>query len=115
MKTVPAFVAAIALIGLTGPALALAQGKPPQAKAAANQAAGSGAVVKVDGLVCDFCVHALNRIFKKQASVKAVTVDLDAKELRLAFKPGATLDDATIGRLVRDAGYNVVSISRQTT
>jgi copper chaperone CopZ len=82
-----------------------------QGKAAA---AGSGAVVKVNGLICDFCVQALNKSFRKQAAVRDIAVDLDAKEIRLAFKPGASLDDATIGRLVKDAGYNLVSIMRPT-
>lgn len=115
MKTFSTLLAAVALTGLAGPALGQAQNKPVQAKPAATGAVAPGAVVKVNGLVCDFCVRALNRVFKKQAAVKAVAVDLDAKEIRLAFKPGAALDDATIGRLVKDAGYNVVSISRRTT
>lgn len=112
MNTLHTLVAAVALTGLTGAAPAQAQNKPVQARAAAPQAAGPGAVVKVNGMICDFCVQALNRTFRKQAAVQDIKVDLDAKEIRLAFKPGATLNDATIGRLVKDAGYNVVSIAR---
>jgi copper chaperone CopZ len=109
VKTVSTLLVAVAAIGFATPALA--QDKPAVAKAA--PAAAPGAVVKVNGLICDFCVQALNKTFRKQAAVKDISVDLDAKEIRLAFKPGATLDDATIGRLVRDAGYNVVSIARR--
>jgi len=111
VKTLSILVAATATIGLAAPALA--QDRPAPAKAAATDAAGPGAVVKVNGLICDFCVQALNKTFKKQAAVKTVAVDLDAKEIRLGFRPGTTLDDATIGRLVKDAGYNVVSIARR--
>jgi copper chaperone CopZ len=87
--------------------------RPAATTKTARIVAGPGAVVKVNGLICDFCVQALNKTFKRQAAVRDVAVDLDAKEIRLAFKPGATLDDATINRLVKNAGYNVVSISRR--
>jgi copper chaperone CopZ len=89
--------------------------KMPAKASPASAAAltGPGAVVKVNGLICDFCVQALTKTFKKQAAVRAVAVDLDAKEVRLGFKPGMSLDDATIGKLVKDAGYNVVTIKRR--
>lgn len=86
------------------------------AKAAPASAAaltGPGAVVKVNGLICDFCVQALTKTFKKQAAVRAVAVDLNAKEVRLGFKPGMSLNDAVIGKLIKDAGYNVVAIKRR--
>ena len=83
--------------------------------ASANVAAltGPGAVVTVNGLICDFCVQALTRTFRKQSAVRAVAIDLNAKEVRLGFKPGMNLDDVIIGRLIRDAGYNVVTIRRR--
>ena len=83
----------------------------PAAKPAV--AAGPGAVVKINGLICDFCVQALTKTFRSQAAVRAVAVDLDAKEVRLGFKPGMSLSDAQIGRLVKNAGYNVVAIQRR--
>ena len=82
-------------------------------KADAGALTGPGAVVKVNGLICDFCVQSLTKTFKKQAAIRAVAVDLDSKEVRLGFKPGMNIDDATIGKLIKDAGYNVVSISRR--
>lgn len=120
------FISIIAISALAATAPAVAQGhdhagmdhtghgKAP-AKPSANTAAttGPGAVVKVNGLICDFCVQALTRTFKKQAAVRAVAIDLNAKEVRLGFKPGMSLDDATIGKLIKDAGYNVVSIKRR--
>ena len=81
------------------------------AKSAATR--GPDAVVKVNGLVCDFCVQALTKTFKKRAEVRDFQVDLDAKELRVGFAPGRSLDDATIRKLVTNAGYNVVGISRK--
>lgn len=83
-----------------------------QTPAPAASAAPAGAVVKVKGLVCDFCVQALNRTFRRQAAVRDFAVNLDSHEIRMTFKPGSIMDDATIRRLVTDAGYNVVGISR---
>jgi copper chaperone CopZ len=117
---------AIAALSATAPAFAqghdhAAMGhmghKETPAKPVVNPAAaqGSGATVKINGLICDFCVQALTKTFKKQAAVRAIAVDLNAKELRLGFKPGMTLNDAVIGKLIKDAGYNVVSIARRVS
>jgi copper chaperone CopZ len=95
-----------ALLLAAAPALAQA----PAAKPAA--AAQAGATVKVNGLVCDFCVQAITRNFTKQAAVANVKVDLDAKEVRLGFKPGQAMTDAAIRELIVKSGYNVVSIAR---
>lgn len=95
-----------ALAALTVPSLSVAQAAPSAAQTS------SRAVVKVNGLICDFCVQALTRTFRKQASVKDFAVDLNAKEIRIGFKPGQSLDDARIRKLVTDAGYNVVGIAR---
>jgi copper chaperone CopZ len=85
-----------------------AQGAPA-AKAAQ---AAPGVTVKVNGLVCDFCVQAITRNFRKQAAVASVQVDLDAKEVRLGFKAGQTMADAAIRDLIVKSGYNVVAIAR---
>jgi copper chaperone CopZ len=69
-------------------------------------------IVRVNGLVCDFCARALEKTFKKTGKVAGVSVDLTAKQVRLKFAPGATLDEATIRKLVKDAGYAVVDVRR---
>ena len=84
-----------------------------QAQATAAASARSGMVtVKVNGLVCDFCVQALTRTFRKEKAVDTFHVDLSAKEIHLTFKRGQTLSDARIRTLVTNAGYNVVGIAR---
>lgn len=91
-------------------------GKPAARPAGPSAAqAGPGATVKINGLICDFCVQALTKTFKRQPAVRAIAVDLNAKELRLGFKPNQSLDNATITKLVRDAGYNVVGITRRAS
>lgn len=75
-----------------------------------SYAATSTSIVHVNGLVCDFCARAIEKVFGQQSAVQTVKVDLDQKIITLDFKDNQKLDDATITKLVTDAGYNVVSI-----
>ena len=68
--------------------------------------------VSVNGLVCDFCARALEKVFGKQDAVKAIDVNLDDKIITINFVDGKTLDDATITQLITDSGYNVEGIHR---
>ena len=97
-----------ALAALTVPVSVPAQAQPAQ-----TAPARAGMVtVKVNGLVCDFCVQALTRTFRKEKAVDRFHVDLSKKEIHVTFKRGQTLSDARIRTLVTDAGYNVVGIAR---
>lgn len=98
-------------LALAGAAPALAAPHDHAAMLAAAKSP-SDAVVKINGLICDFCVVALTKTFKR-AGAAAVQVDLDAKELRLGFAPGKPIADDRIRQLVTDSGYNVVSIARK--
>ena len=69
--------------------------------------------VGLNGLVCDFCSIALNKTFKKNEAVAATHVDLDTKELSIVFKDGQSLDDETITKLVKKAGYSVTEITHK--
>lgn len=92
---------------------ALATPAVASAKAPTTAATRGGmTTVKVNGLVCDFCVQALTKTFRREAAVDGFHVDLKAKEIHITFKSGQTLDDARIRKLVVDAGYNVVGITR---
>lgn len=94
-------------------ALAMPVAVSAQAQTTPAAPARAGAVtVKVNGLVCDFCVQALTRTFRKEKAVERFHVDLTAKEIHMTFKRGQTLSDARIRRLVTNAGYNVVGIAR---
>lgn len=68
--------------------------------------------VKVNGLVCDFCARALEKVFSRRDGVAGINVDLDKSEVVVAMRPGKTLDDATLTGLITDAGYNVSHIQR---
>lgn len=101
---------AVALAAVSVGAEAQPPRNPPSAAAAAPFV--SDAEVSVNGLVCDFCAQALDKSFKRRAEVSAIRVDLTTKVVSIDFKPDATLDDATIRRIITNAGYNVTAIRR---
>lgn len=68
--------------------------------------------MSVNGLVCDFCARALEKVFGKEEAVKAIDVNLDTKIITVNFNEGQTLSDEKITALVTDAGYNVEGIHR---
>lgn len=69
--------------------------------------------VGVNGLVCDFCARALEKIFGKRDDVKDIAVDLDNGLVTIHMRDGKTLDDDTITKLITDAGYNITSIGKE--
>lgn len=68
--------------------------------------------VKVNGLICDFCARALEKVFGRREEVKGVRVDLDKGLVSVDLKPGQNLDDKTLTNLITDSGYDVAAIER---
>jgi len=68
--------------------------------------------VDVNGLVCDFCAQALEKVFGQQAAVKGIEVNLDVGEIGIELQPDQILDDDRIKRMIVDSGYHVVSLQR---
>ena len=68
--------------------------------------------VSVNGLVCDFCARALEKVFSKEEAVKAISVDMDTKLVTVNFNDSQTLSDEKLTQLITDAGYNVENIHR---
>ena len=68
--------------------------------------------VDVNGMVCDFCARALEKVFSKKQEVAAIDVDLDNGKISINFNDGANLEDSTIQKLVTNSGYDVVKINR---
>lgn len=67
----------------------------------------------VNGLVCSFCATGIEKTFKAQPAVDMVKVDLDKKLVTINTKSLETMDDATITKLLTDAGYTVTDIKRE--
>lgn len=68
--------------------------------------------VNVNGLVCDFCARALEKVFGGRDEVNAISVDLNNHLVAIDLKDGANIEDEEITRLITDSGYNVVEITR---
>jgi copper chaperone CopZ len=69
-------------------------------------------IVKVDGMVCDFCAQSLKKVFSKEDSVNNIDVKLDDQTVIIDTIKGQTLNDAKIKELIEWGGYDLVSIDR---
>ena len=69
--------------------------------------------VNVNGMVCDFCARAIEKVFSKQEAFEAVDVNLTDKLITVTMKDGQNIDDEGITKLVNDSGYAVVGIERE--
>lgn len=85
----------------------------PEVPAALADARGESVTAHVNGLVCDFCAQSIEKVFKRDAAVKGVHVDLDKGEIHISMKAGQTMDDAAIEKLIRKSGYSLVSVERE--
>lgn len=68
--------------------------------------------VKVNGLVCDFCARALEKVFGAREEVEEIGVDLDNGLVHVTLKPGQTMEDEALTKLITDSGYNVTAIEK---
>lgn len=71
-------------------------------------------LVTVNGMVCSFCAQGIEKKFKSRAEVESVEVDLDHKIVDLKFKEGKNLNDGEIIKIIKDSGYDVVSIKKES-
>ena len=70
--------------------------------------------VDVNGMVCDFCAQALNKVFLKEESVESIDVNLDEQVVIIHYKEGMEpLDDESVDKMVYWAGYDVVAIRHE--
>ncbi len=68
--------------------------------------------VKVNGLVCDFCARALEKVFGRRDDVAGVAVDLNQGDVIVQMQPGESIDNDTLTSLITDSGYDVTSITK---
>jgi copper chaperone CopZ len=69
-------------------------------------------LASVNGLVCAFCATGIEKTFLAQAAIQSVAVDLDKKLVTLLTKDTQDMDDATVTKLLTDAGFTVTNIER---
>lgn len=108
MKTLKCLAVAAVLSLMAAPALAA-----PTIPAATQQTKGEFVTAHVNGLVCDFCAQSIQKLFRKEAAVSSVHVDLEKGEVHISLKPGQTLADDKISSLIRKSGYSLVKLDRE--
>ncbi len=75
--------------------------------------AGEIVTINVNGMVCDFCAQAIEKVFMKQDAVESIKVDLTTKQITATLKDNQNIDDETITKLVTDSGSAIESIERK--
>ena len=68
--------------------------------------------IDVNGLVCDFCARAVEKVFSKREEVLAIDIDLYEGKVVVVMNKGKTIDDATLAKLITDSGYDLVKINK---
>ena len=68
--------------------------------------------VSVEGMVCDFCAQAIEKVFMKKKEVAGITIDLDNQNVTIALKENNDINNKIIEELFLNAGYNITSIDR---
>ena len=69
--------------------------------------------VAVEGMVCDFCAQAIEKVFMKRDEVTGITVNLEEQNVTIALKQNNDIEDYMIKELFMDSGYNVSEIDRK--
>ncbi len=69
--------------------------------------------ITVKGMVCSFCAQGIKKQFSSIAGIEKVEPNLDQKLVVVTIKEGAVLADDRIKEVIKDAGYDVVSIERK--
>ncbi len=69
--------------------------------------------LKVDGLVCAYCVQGIEKKFRELGAVKDIGFDLDAGTVTLKTKAENDVSDAAIKDIISYGGYKLQSIERQ--
>lgn len=69
-------------------------------------------LVNVNGLVCAFCAHGIQRALSGEAATDQVDVDLEAGRVTIDLKPEGDIPDDRLRELLTDAGYTVTGIDR---
>jgi copper chaperone CopZ len=82
------------------------------AKAESTYCPSETVTVNINGLVCDFCARAMEKLFGKRGEVASLDVDLNNGRILITLNEGATLSDDIITQLVTDSGYTVTGKTR---
>ena len=68
--------------------------------------------VATNGMVCDFCAQAIEKVFMKREEVQGINVDLNNQRVIIYLKNDLSIEDTEIIKLFEEAGYNVDKIDK---
>ncbi len=68
--------------------------------------------VATNGMVCDFCAQAIEKVFMNREEVQGINVDLNNQRVVIYLKNDLSIEDTEIIKLFEEAGYNVDKIDR---
>ncbi|MBV68868.1 MAG: hypothetical protein CMJ08_03590 [Pelagibacterales bacterium] len=68
--------------------------------------------VATNGMVCDFCAQAIEKVFMKRKEVQGINVDLNNQRVVIYLKKDVSIDDNEIIKLFEESGYGVEKINR---
>ena len=74
---------------------------------------GTLMTVAVEGMVCDFCAQAIEKVFMKREEVAGITINLNDQNVIISLKSEKDIENTTIEELFLNAGYNVQTINRK--
>jgi|TARA_Y100001936_G_scaffold198033_1_gene199044 thioredoxin-related protein len=74
---------------------------------------GTLMTVAVEGMVCDFCAQAIEKVFMKREEVAGITVNLDDQNVIISLKSEKDIENTIIEELFLNAGYNIQTIDRK--
>ena len=74
---------------------------------------GTLMTVAVEGMVCDFCAQAIEKVFMKREEVAGITINLDDQNVIISLKSEKDIENTAIEELFLNAGYNVQTINRK--
>jgi cation transport ATPase len=78
----------------------------------AGAAYGETIAVTLNAVLCDSCVHEIEKTFARQPEVEAVHVDLAQKQVKIELKRGETMSDLKVIELLKRSGYVAGRIAR---
>ena len=76
------------------------------------EAAAATIEMTVNGLVCGFCAQGIEKTLRRNSATEDVYVSLEHRLVAIATKPGTDIDDETLRKALKDAGYDVKAIAR---
>lgn len=61
--------------------------------------------IGANGLACPYCAYGLEKTMEREEGIELLGVDFERGVVTVRVEPGVELDEATLGRVFRNAGF----------